>query len=95
MVQGVPAYFVLMTHGPTRAVLEAVTLLLTFVAGALVAPVGAIALCLLYLDERVRREGFDVERLMLRAGSAAGSISGSFGVRAGESPFSGPGLGGV
>lgn len=41
-------------------------MLLTFITTSLLGPVGAIALCLFYIDERVRKEGFDVELLMLR-----------------------------
>ena len=41
-----------------------ISLVVAFVGNALVAPVGAIALCLFYFDERVRKEGFDIEFLM-------------------------------
>ncbi|MBV8672237.1 MAG: hypothetical protein JOZ33_02275, partial [Acidobacteriaceae bacterium] len=34
--------------------------------GTLVGPIGAIAVCLFYFDERVRREGFDIEWMMNR-----------------------------
>jgi hypothetical protein len=45
-----------------------------FVAQVLVAPVGAIAFCLMYYNLRVRKEGFDLEHLMasLETGSTAG-----------------------
>ena len=63
--------------------LEALTLLATFATGALVTPVGAIAFCLLYLDERVRREGFDVEMSLERAAEGTpATLAG-----AAESPF--------
>ncbi len=67
IVQGVFAVFMTISHGGTRMGLEALTLLATFATGALVTPVGAIAFCLLYLDERVRREALDVELSLERA----------------------------
>lgn len=42
----------------------------SFFAGVLVGPIGAIALSLFYFDERVRREGFDVEYLLQLANPA-------------------------
>lgn len=42
---------------------------LSFAVSLLLAPVTSIALCLFYFDERVRREGFDIDFLM--RGSAA------------------------
>lgn len=59
------------SHGTERHVLEMLQLTGTFLTSALVGPVGAIALCLFYFDERVRHEGFDIEFLMQRAGEAA------------------------
>jgi hypothetical protein len=38
--------------------------LVTFVAGAVVSPVGTIALALVYYDARVRKEAFDIQFLM-------------------------------
>ncbi len=57
-----------LAHGGQRAALEALTLLTTFLSNSLVTPVGAIAFCLLYIDARVRDEGFDVEMLLNRVG---------------------------
>ncbi|HUB18790.1 MAG TPA: hypothetical protein VL990_09160 [Acidobacteriaceae bacterium] len=57
-------------HGAERYILQMIQLVGTFFSRLLVAPVAAIALCLFYLDERVRHEGFDIEFLMLRAGGA-------------------------
>jgi hypothetical protein len=48
---------------------QAIMLVITFLSAAVVAPVGAIGLCLFYIDERVRKEAFDIEFLM--EGSAA------------------------
>jgi hypothetical protein len=49
---------------------QLVTLAIGFVSSVLVSPIGAIALCLIYFDERVRREGFDIEFLMSRSAPA-------------------------
>jgi hypothetical protein len=38
-----------------------------FVAAILITPILTVGLCLFYFDERVRREGFDIEFLMLQA----------------------------
>ncbi len=70
VVQGICGFLMGASHGPIRIALEALTLLLTFVSTAMVVPVAAIALCLFYIDERVRKEGFDVEILMLRGAPA-------------------------
>jgi hypothetical protein len=45
---------------------QAVVMLVQFVAVMLVTPVASIAFTLFYIDERVRREGFDIELLMRR-----------------------------
>ena len=54
-------------RGAEHILLQAIQLVVGFVATTLVAPVASIALCLLYIDERVRREGYDIEVLMRRA----------------------------
>jgi hypothetical protein len=68
VAQGTMGFLMGMAHGPQRAMLEALALVTTFVSNSLITPVGAIAFCLLYIDARVRDEGFDVETLMNRAG---------------------------
>lgn len=60
-------------QGARRYIFEMLHLAGSFVSNMLVGPVGAIALCLFYFDERVRHEGFDIEFLMQRAGG--GGIS--------------------
>ncbi len=85
VAQAVPMVIMGFAHGGARAGLEALTLLATFATGALVTPVGAIAFCLLYLDERVRREGFDVEMSLERA--AEGTPAVVSGLAGQESPF--------
>ncbi|HVH85135.1 MAG TPA: hypothetical protein VM912_00305 [Terriglobales bacterium] len=49
----------------------------SYLVGALVAPILTIALTLLYYDQRVRKEGFDLEHMMsvLQAASAPGSAT--------------------
>ena len=66
-LQAVFAIFFAMSHGTfARIGLEALTLIMVFVSTSLVAPVPAIAFCLFYIDQRVRKEGFDLEVLMDR-----------------------------
>ena len=59
------------TRGAEAFVTHAITLAIQFLAGTVVGPIGAIALCLFYIDERVRREGFDIEWMMSRIAPAA------------------------
>jgi hypothetical protein len=48
---------------------QTIAILTTFVISALLQPIGAISFGLLYFDERVRREGFDIE-FMLQSATA-------------------------
>jgi hypothetical protein len=64
MVQGPLLFLIARSHGSPAVWLTASNLLVGFLAGALMAPVGAIGMCLFYIDERVRREGFDIEWMM-------------------------------
>jgi hypothetical protein len=48
--------------------LQAVLLFVNFLVASAIAPVGAIGLCLFYIDQRVRKEGFDIEFLIERSG---------------------------
>jgi hypothetical protein len=72
------------SHGALKVVFEAIALLVTFVTISMVTPVSAIALSLFYIDERVRKEGFDLEVLMGGDAPAAATE-----VAAMASPFSG------
>jgi hypothetical protein len=63
-------FLILRAHGSERYLLQMLQLTGVFLSRLVVLPVGAIALCLFYFDERVRHEGFDIEFLMLRAGGA-------------------------
>jgi hypothetical protein len=62
------AFIAVRAQGAERYILQMIQLSGAFLSRLLVGPVGAIALCLFYFDERVRHEGFDIEFLMLRAG---------------------------
>ena len=53
-------------RGSEAFVTHAINLAIGFLTGTLVGPIGAIAVCLFYFDERVRREGFDIEWMMNR-----------------------------
>lgn len=64
VAQSVFNVFMITSHGAVRAGMEISTLLVTFLTSSLVQPVGAIAFVLLYIDLRVRKEGFDVEMLL-------------------------------
>lgn len=52
------------SRGTEAFVTRAIQLAVNFAAGTLIAPIGAIGVCLFYFDERVRREGFDIEWMM-------------------------------
>ena len=56
-------------------VAQAITLLSTFAATLLLQPLFGIALAVFYYDERVRREGFDIEFMMQEAARAAQPLS--------------------
>lgn len=60
-------------RGTEAFVTQGINLAVSFVAGTLIGPVGAIGLCLFYFDERVRREGFDIEWMMRKIAPAPGS----------------------
>jgi hypothetical protein len=49
---------------------EIVRVVMDFALQAIIAPVSAIALVLFYYDQRVRKEGFDIEWMMQQAGLA-------------------------
>lgn len=69
-------------HVPTgRVIAEATMLLINFVARTVVTPVMAIGLCLVYFDQRVRTEAFDLEFLLgpERGPVAAAGVQGEVG----------------
>ena len=58
------ALLLMSSEGGRRFLGQGMSLALGFVSSSLIGPVGAIALCLFYIDQRVRKEGFDIEALM-------------------------------
>ncbi len=57
--------FVAHAKAPTQHIFAiGLQLLLSFAVSLLLSPVASIALCLFYFDERVRREGFDIDFLL-------------------------------
>ena len=71
----VPLAVLIPKMGPNGFLIyQLATLAITFLFGVLVSPIAAISLCLFYFDERVRREGFDIEFLMNRAVPAAPAL---------------------
>ena len=62
------------TRGAQAFVTHGINLAIGFITGTLVGPIGAIAVCLFYIDERVRREGFDIEWMMTKIAPAAQAV---------------------
>jgi hypothetical protein len=60
------------SRGTEGFVTQAIYLGINFVAATLIGPVGALGVCLFYFDERVRREGFDIEWMMRKLAPADG-----------------------
>jgi hypothetical protein len=65
-IQAPLAFMALRARGAEAFITHAISLGIGFVTGTLVGPIGAIAVCLFYIDERVRREGFDIEWMMTK-----------------------------
>lgn len=65
------AYFATQSRGAAHILLQALQLLLQFSTAAIISPFAAIALCLVYLDERVRKEGYDIEVLMQQSAATS------------------------
>jgi hypothetical protein len=86
-IQAPLAVLALRTRGAHAFLTHAISLALSFVSGTIVGPIGAIAVCLFYIDERVRREGFDIEWMMNKVapGSPAAPPAGPL-QDAGENP---------
>ena len=69
-IQNPLEHFALRARGAEAFLTHAISLGITFAARTLVGPLGAIAICLFYIDERVRREGFDIEWMMTKIAPA-------------------------
>lgn len=64
MMQFPFALLLLHSRSAEYVVTQIIALVVAFLCSSMVGPVGAIALCLFYIDERVRKEAFDIEFLM-------------------------------
>jgi hypothetical protein len=69
-IQAPLAIIALRSRGAQAFVTHAISLAIAFVTGTFVGPIGAIAICLFYIDERIRREGFDIEWMMSKVAPA-------------------------
>jgi len=58
------AFLLLHSRSAELIIGQFISLLVAFLCSCLIGPVASIALCLFYIDERVRREAFDIEFLM-------------------------------
>lgn len=75
VIQSPIAILTLRSRGAHMFITQALNLGIGFVAATLIAPVGAIGVCLFYFDERVRREGFDIEWMMKKLSPAADGVT--------------------
>jgi hypothetical protein len=53
-----------------------ISLFVAFLCSSLIGPVASIGLCLFYIDERVRKEAFDIEFLMSKTSPGSGAAAG-------------------
>jgi hypothetical protein len=69
------ALLILHSRSAEHVLVQIISLLVAFLCSSLTGPVAAIALCLFYIDERVRKEAFDIEFLMNKTsvGAATGA----------------------
>jgi uncharacterized membrane protein len=70
------ALLILHSRSAEQVLVQVISLLVAFLCSSLIGPVAAIALCLFYIDERVRREAFDIEFLMDKTSTGAGAAAG-------------------
>jgi hypothetical protein len=71
------ALLLLRSRSAEHVVGQMLSMGVAFLCNALIGPVASIALCLFYIDERVRREAFDIEFLMGKAPTGTGADSGT------------------
>ena len=69
--------------GERHVLMQAIILLVNFVAHSAVTPVLMIGLSLVYFDQRVRQDGFDL-LMMLEGGANAGTGGSAPGLQSGE-----------
>jgi hypothetical protein len=77
VIQAPLALIAVKSRGTQAVMTHAIGLALSFVTGTLVGPIGAIAICLFYIDERVRREGFDIEWMMGKVAPSGRAVTGA------------------
>jgi len=70
------ALLIVHSRSAEHILVQAISLLVTFLCSSLIGPVAAIALCLFYFDERVRKEAFDIEFLMSKTSTGSGASAG-------------------
>ena len=70
------ALLILHSRSAEHILVQVISLLVAFLCSSLVGPVAAIALCLFYIDERVRREAFDIVFLMNKTATVTGAAAG-------------------
>lgn len=64
--------FLVRAHGQLSMGMIAYQLALSFVVTALISPIYGIGLTVIYLDARIRKEGYDIELMMQQAADASG-----------------------
>ena len=69
---GFPIAFLMLSFGKQGPPLwlNAISHVGDFIIGSLLAPIGTIAISLFYYDQRVRKEGFDLEMMLKSLGRA-------------------------
>jgi hypothetical protein len=70
------AWLLLHSRSAEHIIGQFISLLVAFLCSCLIGPVASIALCLFYIDERVRKEAFDIEFLMNKASMGASPTAG-------------------
>jgi hypothetical protein len=70
------ALLILHSRSAEHVLVQIISLLVAFLCSSLTGPVAAIALCLFYIDERVRKEAFDIEFLMNKTSTGAAAPAG-------------------
>ena len=74
MLQMPFALLLLHSRSAEYVLTQVIALVVAFLCNAMVGPVGAIALCLFYIDQRVRKEAFDIEFLMSKTAAPAADV---------------------
>jgi hypothetical protein len=69
------SFLLLRSRSAEHIIAEFIALLVGFLCNSLIGPVASIALCLFYIDERVRKEAFDIEFLMSKTSPGTGDAT--------------------